>query len=186
MIKHRFRAHWPLAAMAGLLVAAQAASAASPSDGIREGTVPSARAQAALQTLLATGSAQATPAASVPITVEKIASGGPAAAPGGRRVVSLPKGQSLDTFIRQQLPDSPLKIEVLRDAIRRLNPQAFNPGTYRLLPGSQLVVPTREDLIGHAFGPHPVHQSLAEAQDAAAAAAQAQAASARRGWVRYP
>lgn len=96
-----------------------------------------------------------------------------------RARVVVARGQSLDALVQAHYGASPLKPETVREAVVRLNPQAFPPDPKRRLPaGTELLLPTRDDLIRQAFGAPvaaPAHEAPAETT-----------AGARRGWVRYP
>jgi hypothetical protein len=100
-------------------------------------------------------------------------------------LVNIERGQGLDAVLRQHMAASPLRIEIQRELVRQLNPQAFAPGNaYRLLAGARLQLPTLQDQAQHAFG---------SAMAAAGAQVDRQAddrggatSAARKGWVRYP
>jgi Tfp pilus assembly protein FimV len=103
--------------------------------------------------------------------------------------VSVERGQSLDALIRKHLAASPLKVEVLRDLVHQMNPQAFAAGGgHRLLSGVRLQLPTMEDQMRHAFGKAglTVASTREELVESAAGPWGNGAAAARRGWVRYP
>ena len=110
-----------------------------------------------------------------------------------RTTVDVIRGQTLESLIRAHFGKSPLKPEVVREVLIKLNPQALGPdGRKRLVPGTAVNLPTRDDLVRHAFGAGEA-QALAQAalaaqalQAEAASASQGAAAAARRGWVRYP
>lgn len=107
-----------------------------------------------------------------------------------RTSVEVARGQTLDALVRAHFGKSPLKPEVVREAMIKLNPQALGPdGRKRLTAGTRLQLPTRDDLVRHAFGGAQA-QNLAAADQAALAdshaASHSAAAGARRGWVRYP
>lgn len=171
---------------AGLLAGmfAPAAWAAEPPAASPPAASPTA--QAALQTLLTSQVGRADP--STKEVVVGAAAGSTLAAPagaGGRAVVPVARGQSLDNLLRHHMASSPLRIEVQRELVRQLNPQAFAPGNgYRLLAGARLQMPTVQDQAQHAFGKvisaADVHaERHAEERGGATAAA-------RKGWVRYP
>ena len=175
---------WTVAAMVGTaLVGMNHAMAAGPAADSAGRPTP----QAALETLLqstagraADGQAAgaATGAGAVPLQAS------------GRQTVAVERGQSLDAVLRKHLAASPLKVEVLRELVRQINPQAFAPGAgHRLLAGARLQLPTVEDQVRHAFGKSGAAMALAreEAVDSAAGPwGNGAAAAARRGWVRYP
>lgn len=149
-------------------------------------TAASPTAQAALQTLLTSQVGRADPATKE-VVVAGVATGAASSVPaaGGRTVVPVARGQSLDAVLRQHLAGSPLRIEVQRELVRQLNPQAFAPGNgYRLLAGARLQMPTLQDQAQHAFGKV---MAAADAQvDRQAEERGGATAAARKGWVRYP
>lgn len=158
-------AHW-LAALAGLLLGWLPPA---PCRGAEE---PSPEVRQALQVL-----SQGTQP------------GQPAAAPE-RQHHALRAGESLDAVIRHHFPASPLRPEVLRECFVKVNPKAFPNGRAGRLPaGTVLQVPTRDELMVHAFGAPPMAApSAARAGSPATAAASAAESSppeARR-WVRFP
>lgn len=146
--------------------------------------------QAALETLLQSSAGQ-TPSAAAGSGAAATSPASPSAATAsGRPQVAVQRGQSLDALIRQHLASSPLRVEVLRDLIHQLNPQAFAPGGgHRLLAGARLQLPTLDDQARHAFG-KTAPRSLASREDVGETTAGAwgngAAAAARRGWVRFP
>lgn len=141
--------------------------------------------QAALETLL--GSTVGRPEAGAATSGAGRVTPAPAALDGqagARTTVTVARGQALDTLLRQHLTDSPLRVEVLRELVRQLNPQAFAPGSgYRLTAGARLQLPTREDQMRHSFGSTALASKGAAEADSAGNGA---AAAARKGWVRYP
>lgn len=161
----------------------------SPSTSPSTGPSASAAAQAALQTLLNSQVGRADPALrEVPVSSSPAPSstGSPASAQE-RMVVTVARGQSLDTLLRQHLASSPLRVEVMRELVRQANPQAFVPGAgFRLVAGARLQLPSTQDQAQHAFGKvmgAPMAAPQAEAEERGAASA---TTGARRGWVRYP
>ena len=102
-------------------------------------------------------------------------------------------GQSLDQVITKTMGDSPLNLNVLRQAFIRQNPAAFVEGKApRLRKGAVLIVPDHAALLLSLMPPAP----KAPAPTAAALAAPVEAESSepltqavgdeRRRWVRYP
>lgn len=185
-----------------LLAASGSTKAAEPPAGS-----PSPTAQAALQTLLESQVGRADPglrevavtSGSAPVSVQVSAPTAPSAATGaagaaavsstGRTVLSVARGQSLDAVLRQHLAASPLRIEVLRELVRQLNPQAFAPGAgYRLQAGARLQLPTVQDQAQHAFGKALAlsERTADRSGDDRGGSAGGSAAAARKGWVRYP
>lgn len=104
----------------------------------------------------------------------------------------LSAGQTLDIVIRQHFPASPLRVEVLREVFVKANPKAFPHGKAGRLPiGSVLEVPTRDEVMNHAFGTSP--PTLPIAADgpspqgvSASASTTASGGTEPRRWVRYP
>ena len=89
-------------------------------------------------------------------------------------------GESLDKVIQKTMADSPLRIELLRNAFIELNPQAFPGGqASRMRTTDELKVPDAVQLL------RAVAMPLMETEDAARAAAPASAEQQRR-WVRFP
>jgi pilus assembly protein FimV len=90
------------------------------------------------------------------------------------------RGESLDKVIQKTMADSPLRIELLRNAFIELNPQAFPGGqASRMRTTDELKVPDAVQLL------RAVAMPLMETEDTARAAAPASAEQQRR-WVRFP
>ena len=90
------------------------------------------------------------------------------------------RGESLDKVIQKTMADSPLRIELLRNAFIELNPQAFPGGqASRMRSTEPLNVPDSVQLL------RAVAMPLLETEDASRAAAPASAEQQRR-WVRFP
>jgi len=90
------------------------------------------------------------------------------------------RGESLDKVIQKTMADSPLRIELLRNAFIELNPQAFPGGqASRMRATDELKVPDAVQLL------RAVAMPLMETEDAARVAAPASAEQQRR-WVRFP
>ena len=87
-------------------------------------------------------------------------------------------GDTLDKVVRTQMGDSPLRADLLKEAVVSQNPNAFAKGSPKmLLAGATLQLPSQEALVRKHFGP-AAHASGAEpAHDSSQA---------RRHWVRYP
>ena len=137
--------------------------------------------QAALETLLGSSTGRA---------AEVQAPGAAPVSSTGRSSVAVERGQSLDALIRKHLGSSPLKVEVLRDLVHQMNPQAFAPGGgHRLVAGARVQLPSVEDQLRHAFGKSGAAMASAReelAESAAGPWGNGAAAAARRGWVRFP
>ncbi len=184
------------AAVAGLLMGLVGAAAAADRPSAEATAPPTARA--ALETLLQSpvgrpvapsaaggaGTHQAAPgAAGAPTAVS------PAGATGPRMSISVERGQALDTLIRRHLSDSPLRLDLLRELIKQLNPTAFAPGSgHRLLAGARLQLPNHDDQMRYAFSDRLASWAASMREDKAdtAAGGFGPAAAARKGWVRYP
>jgi len=81
-----------------------------------------------------------------------------AASPSNRTYQVVP-GDTLDKVIHKTMPNSPLKVEILRNAFLQQNPQAFTKSPPRaLLAGAVLTLPNHDDLLrsymvpGHSPG----------------------------------
>ncbi len=104
-------------------------------------------------------------------------------------------GESLDQVIVQTMADSPLKIELLRQAFSNLNPNAFEPAkgktpSLRLRKGVSLTVPDSQQLLQAVV---PPKAELAVVPPKAELAATGQGANSdldvaieRKRWVRFP
>ncbi|MGI9133701.1 MAG: hypothetical protein ACR2I0_07130 [Rhodoferax sp.] len=95
-------------------------------------------------------------------------------------------GETLDQIIAKTMADSPLRIEILRQAFVQANPKAFEPGKGKALPqrvrkGATLTLPDAQALL-QSYLP------TAAADDAPQAAPQAalDASIERKRWVRFP
>jgi pilus assembly protein FimV len=96
------------------------------------------------------------------------------------RTYKVLRGESLDKVIQKTMADSPLRIELLRNAFIELNPQAFPGGqASRMRTTEPLNVPDSVQLL------RAVAMPLLETEDASRAAAPASAEQQRR-WVRFP
>ena len=90
------------------------------------------------------------------------------------------RGESLDKVIQKTMADSPLRIELLRNAFIELNPQAFPGGqASRMRATEPLNVPDPVQLLRAVATP------LLETEDTPRAAAPTSAEQQRR-WVRFP
>ena len=114
-----------------------------------------------------------------PKAVAPVAPVQPAVVASGRTYKVL-RGESLDKVIQKTMADSPLRIELLRNAFIELNPQAFPGGqASRMRATEPLNVPDPVQLL------RAVAMPLMETEDASRAAAPASAEQQRR-WVRFP
>ena len=84
-------------------------------------------------------------------------------------------GDTLDKVISQTMGDSPLRIDLLRQAFVQQNPQAFVKGSSRvLLAGRTLVVPNHDALLRQYLKPRSAAASVAGDDGE------------RKNWIRYP
>ncbi len=84
-------------------------------------------------------------------------------------------GDTLDKVVRVAFPNSPLRPDLLRDEVTRLNPAAFTKGSPKvLMAGANLQLPEHEALLSKHLG------------KAASGASADTGSDARRHWVRYP
>ena len=123
-----------------------------------------------------------------PVPVAGLASPAPApavapAASAPAKTYTVVAGDNLDKVVRQQYPNSPLRPDILKDAVMQQNPSAFTKGSNKMLMvGYQLTVPDHQELLRKHM------PALGGAPAAAAEAANAGQANAdqRRNWIRYP
>ncbi len=74
--------------------------------------------------------------------------------PGKGKTYVVRSGDTLDRVIQKAMPNSPLKIEFLRDTVVRANPEAFpRPGSYRIRSGQVLQLPDMGKVLQEAVGP---------------------------------
>ena len=74
--------------------------------------------------------------------------------PGKGRTYVVRSGDTLDRVIQKAMHNSPLKIEFLRDAVVRANPEVFTrPGSYRIRSGQVLQLPEMGKVLQEAVGP---------------------------------
>ena len=93
-------------------------------------------------------------------------------------------GETLDHVIQVTMPDSPLKMDLLRRAFISQNPQAFvTPLTTppRMKKGAVLTVPDHQKLLQATVAP-----LVAEPEGDGRAPASVSSADDRKRWVRYP
>jgi hypothetical protein len=109
-----------------------------------------------------------------------------AAAPDQRSTYKVEPGDTLDKVIKKTMPESPLRLEILRNAFVQQNPQAFTKSPPRSLMASVVLnVPNHDDLLrtfmlpGHVPGNSGMHRgggySTADMN-----------MSERKNWVRFP
>jgi len=93
-------------------------------------------------------------------------------------------GDTLDKVMRQQFSGSPLRTDILREALISQNPGAFTKGSPKmLLTGAVLQLPDQEALMRKHFQPASVPAASPVVADHSVAE---RSAATRRNWVRYP
>jgi len=135
-------------------------------------------------TLLACALTWAEPA----LSADPAPAGGNAAAqaatsPGAAPVkYTVREGDTLDKIIRLHMGNSPLRIEILRDAVLKQNPHAFVKGSTKvLLANAVITVPNHNELLQKQLG-----SALPVAEASPPAASTSMVEDRRKTWVRYP
>ena len=135
-------------------------------------------------TLLACALTWAEPA----LSADPAPAGGNAAAqaatsPGAAPVkYTVREGDTLDKIIRLHMGNSPLRIEILRDAVLKQNPHAFVKGSTKvLLANAVITVPNHNELLQKQLG-----AALPVAEASPPAASTSMVEDRRKTWVRYP
>jgi Tfp pilus assembly protein FimV len=97
--------------------------------------------------------------------------------PGKGKTYRVRPGDSLDRIIQRTMPNSPLKIEYLRDAVVRANPGVFaHAGGYRIHSGQVLQLPDLGQILRATMEPFlQSPESKAQTDEQI-----------RRRWVHYP
>ncbi len=92
------------------------------------------------------------------------------------------EGDTLDKIIRLHMGNSPLRIELLRDAVVKLNPHAFVKGSTKvLLAHAVITLPNHNELLQKQLG-----SAMPVADPTPPAASTSMAEDRRKTWVRYP
>ena len=96
----------------------------------------------------------------------------------------LPKpSETLDQVIARTLPDSPLRIELLRQAFIAQNPQAIVPGKVpKLRKGAPLTVPDHDELLRRHLGSRIAPVEVAPAPPQVVPSTNEE----RKRWVQFP
>ena len=135
-------------------------------------------------TLLACALTWAEPA----LSADPAPAGGNAAAqvasgPGAGAIkYTVREGDTLDKIIRLHMGNSPLRIELLRDAVVKQNPHAFVKGSTKvLLAHAVITVPNHTELLQKQLG-----SALPVAEPTPPAASTSMVEDRRKTWVRYP
>ncbi|MEY4075536.1 MAG: hypothetical protein RJA29_2893, partial [Pseudomonadota bacterium] len=72
----------------------------------------------------------------------------PSAEPASKASYLVKPGDTLDKVVRTAFPNSPLRPDLLRDEITRLNPAAFTKGSPKvLMAGANLQLPEHDALL---------------------------------------
>jgi len=104
-----------------------------------------------------------------------------AASPGAVKY-TVREGDTLDKIIRLHMGNSPLRIELLRDAVVKQNPHAFVKGSSKvLLANAVITVPNHNELLQKQLG-----SAMPVADPTPPAASTSMAEDRRKTWVRYP
>jgi len=106
-----------------------------------------------------------------------------AANPGAAAVkYTVREGDTLDKIIRLHMGNSPLRIEILREAVVKQNPHAFVKGSTKvLLANAVITVPNHTELLQKQLG-----SAVPVAEPAPAASSTSMVEDRRKTWVRYP
>lgn len=105
---------------------------------------------------------------------------------GQRKTITVMRGETLDRVIRRALPGMPLHPDFLRQAFVSVNPQVFPKGApHAMRAGTNLQVPTADDLRFMLMRQHPETMALFQVVEANPSAEQASQQS-KRHWVRFP
>jgi len=106
-----------------------------------------------------------------------------ATSPGAAPVkYTVREGDTLDKIIRLHMGNSPLRIEILRDAVVKQNPHAFVKGSTKvLLANAVITVPNHSELLQKQLG-----SALPVADPAPPGTSTSMAEDRRKSWVRYP
>ena len=122
------------------------------------------------------------------LSAEPSPAGGSAAAQAapntgaGAMKYTVREGDTLDKIIRLHMGNSPLRIELLRDAVVKLNPHAFVRGSTKvLLAHAVITVPNHNELLQKQWG-----SAMPVADPTPPAASTSMAEDRRKSWVRYP
>ncbi|MFZ9297825.1 MAG: hypothetical protein ACO24Y_05795 [Hylemonella sp.] len=94
------------------------------------------------------------------------------------------KGDTLDKLVYATYQGSPLKPEILRNAVLQANPQLGKGKTVSLRPGSQMLLPEHGEIIMATLSPYLPPPPPAAAEPPAAVPPSDPIA--RRDWIRFP
>jgi Tfp pilus assembly protein FimV len=109
-----------------------------------------------------------------------------AASPAPRNTYQVVQGDTLDKVIRKTMPDSPLRVEILRNAFVQQNPQAFTKSPPRsLMAGAMLNVPNHDDLLRSYMVPGASAGNSGTGRGAGYSTADMNM-NERKNWVRFP
>ena len=109
-----------------------------------------------------------------------------AASPAPRGTYQVVSGDTLDKVIRKTMPESPLRVEILRNAFVQQNPQAFTKSPPRaLMAGAVLNVPNHDDLLRSYMVPGQSAGNSGMGRGAGYSTADMNM-NERKNWVRFP
>ena len=109
-----------------------------------------------------------------------------ATSPAPRGTYQVVSGDTLDKVIKKTMPDSPLRVEILRNAFVQQNPQAFTKSPPRsLMAGAVLNVPNHDDLLRSYMVPGQSAGNSGMGRGAGYSTADMNM-SERKNWVRFP
>jgi len=109
-----------------------------------------------------------------------------AASPAPHSTYKVVSGDTLDKVIHKTMPESPLRIEILRNAFVQQNPQAFTKSPPRaLIAGAVLNVPNHDDLLRTFMVPGQSAGNSGTQRGGGYSTADMNM-SERKNWVRFP
>ena len=133
-------------------------------------------------TLLACALTLAEPAFAADPTPAGGSAAAQAASSPGAVKYTVREGDTLDKIIRLHMGNSPLRIELLRDAVVKQNPHAFVKGSTKvLLAHAVITVPNHTELLQKQLG-----SAMPLADSTPPAASTSMMEDRRKTWVRYP
>jgi len=105
----------------------------------------------------------------------------------GEGTYEVKSGETLDQVIRKTMGDSPLKVELLRQAFIDQNPQAFTKSSPRaLMAGAVLRLPNHDDLLRMYFPTGRAQAHKTKNAESTGFATSDLDMNERKNWVRFP